>query len=65
MKIKATNTGNGKRLDAWTTEREPEVALTIIVPFRGEDGQLTDIEVAVERKSLLAAVKAGALNAAV
>ncbi len=63
MKIKVTNVLSGKRLAAWTTEREAEVAFTIVVPFRGEDGLLADVEVGVDRKSLLAAMKKGALNA--
>ncbi len=63
MKIIAKAVGAAKKLHAWTTEREPDVAISIVVPFRNEDGELTDIEIGIDRASLLRAVKAGALNA--
>lgn len=63
MKISASIVGSTKKLAAWTTQAEPDVALTIIVPVLNAFGEKVDVEVGIDRKSLLAAVKAGALNA--
>jgi hypothetical protein len=62
MKIFAYNTRTGKQYDAWTTDREPDVALTIIVPCYTKRGVRFNREIAIGRTTLLAAAQTGALE---
>lgn len=63
MKLNAWDVGTDAKCESWTTACERDSALVVIVEMENRNGITVSREIAIGRKSLLAAFRAGELEA--